>query len=417
MVSVTRNGTTIDDLVSDQEVQLVVGRRTVLDSGEAGFAAITLWLTEWIEVNAGDIIEVTEGTTVRFVGKVSDIPNTWWEDDETAPAGRMMGMRVLAVGPLAAWGRSIIGDEPWPAETIAERAARISALAGDPLIVQGGQDTRVIARDVDARTAIDVLADLATDASGWLYDHAGTTYLQSLDSRRNKDPVEVWSDQDHTWAAWAGTWAEQTEAGGTAPRTVHLPADAVLFAPPWAMQSQITNNVRVQYGPPDPESDEQAEVILTDPVSIAIYGQHDVRIQTRLESPAEAVLRAQLTLERAAHPRWHLPSVQVAWELMDPGSAAELDAAMPGNRVSLDHMPMPGPSTGFTGVLEGWSETWMRDTSTGDMQRTSRLHLSDLRWSFAVLTWAEIPPAETWDSLPPGRTWEQMLTIEDLEAV
>jgi len=183
------------------------------------------------------------------------------------------------------------------------------------------------------------------------------------------------------------------------------------------MTSQIANHVRVKYGPEDPETGEQAEVIREDPASIAQHGRHDVSVTTRLEAQADAEQRGDLTLERAAQPQWHMPTVEIAWELLDPGTVGDLEAMVPGVRCDLDTLPMPGPSAAFTGIVEGWTERWEQDTDTDEILRTITLHLSDVRWSFAVLTWVGIvPDTLRWNQVTTA-AWEDLLTVEDLTEV
>jgi hypothetical protein len=105
--------------------------------------------------------------------------------------------------------------------------------------------------------------------------------------------------------------------------------------------------------------------------------------------------------------------VGIAWEPLDPETASALDAMVPGVRCDLDSLPMPGPSSAFTGIVEGWTERWEQDADTDTIFRTMTLHLSDVRWSFAVLTWAGIVP----DTLPWSAvtgTWDELLTVDDL---
>lgn len=428
-MSVTLDGTNIDHLVLDEDITVRVGREDILHHGEPGSASLVLYLDEWVEVGYKSLIVVTDGPTgygsgpygsgpygtggaIRFSGRVTDTPRTWWEEHPDDPDRFMLGMRLQCVGPLGGWGRQRIGDEPWPAEPVAERAARIAALVGQPLVVQGGAPV-VIARDVDSQPAIDLLEGLATDCAGWLFDHAGRTYLQSLEVRRLFDPQEHWEDQTTTWAGWVGTWDEQTEYTNAAPVTIRPNPDAVLFAPPLESTSTLANRVRVYYGPEDVEG-QQAYTEFEDPGSVALYGPEDVRIVTRLESVADAELRAHLTLERGAWPQWHLPRVVLDWQALDPTTAEQLSAALPGTLVEITHLPPPGPFQTFTGCIEGWTDQWSWDDAAEAVLRTTTLHLSDVRWSFAVLTWDGIvPDTLTWDAI--DAKWDQMLTAEDLE--
>ena len=409
MVTVTRNGENIDDVVIDQDIVVRVGRRAVLSSGQPTSLALVLYLDAPIDIKRSDLIEVHDDG-LRFSGRISDIPRTWWEDHPDNPDAWMWCVRVQAVGPLAYWGLDWIGDEPWPAETVADRAARIASTVGLPLQVQGGGSLRVIARDVDHRQAIDILDELATDAAGWLYDFAGRTYIQALDYRR-QPPGALWQDQTGTWNDFPDDegWDDSQQ-----PSMIPLPPDAVGWTPEWLQTSSIANKVRVRYGPTDEVSGDQAFVEMSDAASIAVHKQHEVSIATRLESSADALLRAGLTLERAANPRWELDDVDVFWEALDPATATALAAALPGQRVQVTALPEPGPATAFEGCIEGWDERWDRGDD-GSMLRTLTLHLSDLRSSFAVLTWDQVTPTTlTWDATTA--VWDDVISSGDLVA-
>ena len=412
MVSVTLDGTNIDHLVLDEDITVRVGRADILDHGEPSSASLMLYLSAWVPVGYKSLIVITDDGAVRFSGRVTDTPRTAWEEHPDYPDRLMLLMRIQCVGPLGSWGRERIGDEPWPQESIADRAARIAGIVGQPLIVQGGAPV-VIARDVDSRPAIDLLEELATDSSGWLFDHAGSTYLQSLEVRRLTDPQERWVDQSTSWSMWEGTWDGQTDPAGTAAVTIHLPPDAVLFAPPVEVASRIANRVRVRYGPMD-DLGAQSEVSAQDSASIAQYGQEDAGITTRLASAGDAGLRAALTLERGAWPRWHLPRVELDWAALDSTTAGQLSDALPGMLVEVTQLPQPGPFQMFTGCLEGWVDQWSWDDHAEAVLRTTTLHLSDMRWSFAVLTWSGITPDTlTWAAV--DNTWDELITADDLE--
>lgn len=416
MVSVTLDGANVDHLVLDEDITVRVGRTGVLSRGEPGSASLVLWLQEWVPIGYKSEVVITDGGAVRFAGRVTDTPRTTWEEHPDDPDRLMLVLRIQCAGPLAGWGRQRIGDEPWPAEPVADRAARIAGLVGQPLVVQGGSAVRVIGRDVDAQPGIVLLEELATDCAGWLFDHAGGTYLQSLEVRRVGDPQERWMDQTTTWDGWDGTWEDQAETSANWPLgpTIHLPSEAVLFAPQMEITSQLANRVRVAWGPMD-EYGEQPVAVVVDEASIAEFGQEDVSIATRLEEAGDAQLRAQLTLERAAWPQWHLPRVEIMWEALDPATRGLLEAMMPGQVVEVGDLPQPAPFGVFQGCVEGWTDQWSWDDTAEAVLRTTTLHLSDLRWSFAVLTWAGIVPDDlTWADI--DCTWDQMLTADDLEA-
>jgi len=418
MVTVTLNGNDITGRVlGDPGVRVQVGRQQVNETGDPGACSFAIASTDWVPLQYTDRVEVEDGGVVRFAGWVSDLA-AGHVDDPANPGALLSYIRVTCVGPLARWGRERIGDEPWPEEPVAARAARVAAIVGDDLVVQGGGDVLILSRDVDSKPGIDVLSDLADTIGGFLYDHAGTTYLQSIDVRRLTDPQERWDDQSSTWAAFPDeSWDQQTQTSATHPTTIVLGPDVVLWEPVPKQTSRIANTVTVEYGRivVEGEQDKQYSTTSTDPVSAGIFGTQTAKIKTQLVSQGDAELRARLVLERSAYPQWHLDLVAVAFEHLDPATAAQVAAMLPGGRVQVSGLPMPGPFPVFDGCVEGWSEVWQLDTATDQVLRTITLHLSDVRWSFAVLTWdGVVPDTLTWAEVDTA--WDDILTADDLEA-
>jgi hypothetical protein len=414
MVSITLNGTDISNRVTaDPGLTITVGRQQVTDPGDPGSCSFTIIAADWLAIEYADRVVVTDDEgRVRFDGWVVD-PSAAHMEDPADPADLLAVVKVTCVGPLARWGRDRIGDTPWPQETVAQRAARIAALIGDDLVVQGGAALQIIGRDVDSQPAIDVLEQLAESVGGFLYDHAGTTYLQAIDSRRIGDVQERWDDQTTTWDGWEGTWDEQTAASPAFPRSITLGPEHVLWEPKPKQTSRIANHVTVAYGPKPVEGD-KAQIVATDQASIDDLSKQTAEIDTILAVQADAQMRASLVLERSARPQWHLDTVAVAWERLVGDQASALADAFPGVRCQVTGLPMPGPFTTFDGCIEGWTETWAWDDDARTILRTTVLRLSDVRWSFAVLTWDGIVPDDlAWDDI--DCTWDQMIAADDLQ--
>lgn len=379
------------------DVTIRVGAETVDDSGDASYCTITLYDWDGVPAVVGDQVQIVAEGTVRFVGTVADVSF----EHEAPGLGRV---DVTAMGPLTRFGQVTVGDTPWPAETAFARAHRIADLVGVPLVVQGGQ-MEVWSRDVDRKPARDLLDDLADDMAGRLFDHAGTVYLQAFDARRELAPWIRWMDHGpETWTDMVGTWRDQQRLAPNVNPPLVLPCDAVAWQPTWALTSgNIVNQVTVVYG--DPAGDPRPSLTLTDQDSIDRWGRVETTITTRLVDSGDATSQAGLALTRWASPQWSLTGITVYPHLLDPQTRADLYQVKPGQRVDLTGLPQPAPAAGYQGVVEGWTET----------VNTITLHLSDVRHSYAVVTWEAVPPTVTWQAVPPSLVWGDAIDRDRFE--
>lgn len=405
MVTLTIDGT---DRTGDTDTgaRIVVGRSTVRDQGAPGYVSATVCTARRdMLLSAGAAVEVTAAGRIRHRGTITDIGLTHEAPSDT---GRLAVQPVTAMGPLASWGRRFIGDQPWPVESVADRARRIAALAGSPITVHGGAQL-VTARDVDRRRAGELLAELADSTGGWLYDQAGTVHLQALDARRVTPATVRWSDEPAaaSWADLDGSPWHDDDSGTIAPAIV-IPCTAIDWQPSWQQSSEVTNRVRIEYGPA-PAEGERPVVEVSSPESIAVHGESETRISTVLQERADALTLAGLILDRAAWPQWRLSTVVVPYDEAPAQLRAQLDTMAPGARATVTGIPQPAPAASFPGVVEGWSETLSWDPDTGGTRRTFTIALSHAAHSLALPSWDAQPPAARWSDLDPYARWEEDL--------
>jgi hypothetical protein len=373
------------------ELKVVTGRHTVTDAGEAGYAAIM--------VEGEPLPGVAQVCTVSAEGRPRHIG---WSTDRNldhpyGPVELTPLSRITSMGALSRWGRVLVGDTPWPQESVSARAKRIAAIVGTPITVQGGHQ-EVIPRDVDRKRAIDLLEELAKSTGGWLFDHPGMgVVLQALDARRQTPTYATWADEPPaaTWADAEGTWAQDTGPASMAPIT--LDCNQTLWEPTWAQSTApLASTVRVVWGSPE------QEVVRTDPAAETLLGGPvELVVKTTLALESDAIELATLVLRRVTTPRDGLSSLRVHWADLDPETAARLTMATPGTRVTVLGLPQPAPATMFQGIIEGWEDVW-----TGPDERITTLWLSDTNHSWVLPTWADEPPGATWSQLDPTLTWE-----------
>ena len=299
----------------------------------------------------------------RFAGRVTDVAVTWAapQGDDPVPVPQAS---ITAVGPLATLGRRYVGDVPWPAELDGARAARVLALAGGSLGVVDPGTLNVLARDVDLRSALDVLTDVATSAGGILWETAGGLVgYADADHRRNMAVA------------------------------VTLDSCDVLMAPVWTRTVEgVVNDVSVSYGVPAAGGSEQPTYAANRPESIATYGRYAYALRSELAAVADAQARAQLLLVRGAQPAWNLTSLPLDLSILsDVTTRAVLGLDMH-SLLGLTGFPAGGPpETSLTLWVEGWSET---------------LTYGGHELTLAVSAYCRTVPPPQWDNVPPSWTWD-----------
>jgi len=380
-------------------VVVVVGRQSVKETGKPGYLAADLETAQPAGiVSAFDPVSVSVDGQSRHAGTVTDTRVRHATGDD----GRTIAVQpITSMGPLASWGADVIGDEPWPAETVAARANRIAALIGQPLVVEGGQDLAVVPLDVDRRPARELLTELADSTGGWLFDHAGVVHLQALDARKVTALTARWTDEPlgGTWDQLdAGTWDQDDAPSPASP--IVLDCSEVAWEPDLTQSAEVSTVVTVTYGVEDPVTEDRPTVTVRDDAAADLYGDRLMELDSQLLDEADALTLASTVLGRASRPQWALGSVLVDFDLVTADNAARLAVVQPGARITITGLPQPSPLAAFPGALEGWTETVTGET------RTMTLHLSHVSHSLAVPTWEAEPAGETWDQLDPTATWE-----------
>ena len=314
----------------------------------------------------------------RFAGQISDIAIAFESVDRPVAT-------IIAVGQLAAMGRRIIGDEPWPVELDGARANRAIALAGvptDPVRTDPGT-VQVLARDVDAQPALNVAQDAAVDGDGMLW--------------MAKDGVVLYADVRH----------RRGYAVALALDACSIPLSIV-----WSKGLEgLANDIRIRYGAEGAE----AEVHLADDDSVAELGEYGASLSTRLANASAANARATLLLNRQSRPAWILAGIGVdlgligAMRELTPAADAADTVAILGlevhNLVSVTGLPDGSPAASATLWIEGWTETiafgsWLIEYAVSDYCRSS-----------TPPAWDDIPLDRTWNNVDPARTWDAIYCL------
>ena len=344
------------------------GRGDISDEPTADTCQLTLLdvdktLVGAFEVGQDLVVTVSDdggaSSSPRFSGTVTDAR---LDVDE---------LTVIAAGGLAKLRLYVVGDVVWPVETWTARVNRIFTEAGmlarlelepDPLF-----NPPLAARDpatAESTTLGDYLTFLAGMVGALVSDRPnGNVFVQAVGARTLEDAVEL------------------------------DPAD-VTYSPAWVQEMPRGNIVTVRY-----TGDQSESVTVTDPASIALYGERPETIDTSFVNAADATYRANQRLGRAAYAHWNIPEAPVL-----RGLKLELGAP-----VELDNMPAASPSQPWTPILEGWT-----DTITGD-DWTMTLSLSDPLLSGLTLPWNAVTTTIAWNETDPATNWTEALTLDDLE--
>jgi hypothetical protein len=386
-------GTPADPCMVLAQVSILHGRGGFGEAGQPMSATIVIEhppgsMPTW---QSGDLITLDGPVGRMFSGRIASRALTHLE----TATGRVGRFVVTAAGPLAVLGVRKIGDVPWPQETGTARATHILQAGGTPWAVDGAVDLQVMARDVDAQPAYDLLIALADDTSAAVFDTPdGLVVYQALSGRSRPVVPFMWSDFDPS-LTWDGfdpflTWDGAPPSLGDLPSPtsrfpVVLPCDTVVWEPEWSSaEATIINDIAIGYGPADP----QAKAELQDAASIAAHQRRYLYLGTQLATLADATARASHIITTQSVERWQIGDILVALDALDPDTYAAVLGLVCGDHVTLQGLPQPAPAIDWTGIVEGWTYTM----------------------------WADYPALYLWSAHPGHLTWDDLDSVDVLEA-
>jgi len=152
------------------------------------------------------------------------------------------------------------------------------------------------------------------------------------------------------------------------------------------------------------------EVNQTDSASIAAYGRRAYRLQTEIRYEADGTDRAGKIITAQANPLWSLGQISIIMEQLSTEDQAIILGLLSGSTVAILDLPQPAPLGQFVGIVEGWGERY------ADGQHVLTLSVSDPRYSFETITWAEVDPALEWGDIDPAVKWYELISGSDLAA-
>ena len=352
-------------------------------SGQPEASAITVDITVGpgtplpaaVDIGAPLTVDTHLGAVVsrRFTGTITDVSLGWKDAGEDTPDTGIG--QIVAVGPLADYGRRVIGDVPFPQELDGARVARVFNAAGlvlDPAFSDPGT-VQVIPRDVDARAALEVATDTAVSAGGLI------------------------------WETRAGDirYADAVHRRGAAV-ALELDACDILVTPTWARNTGgLVNDLSIAYGVTPAGGGERPTYRASNPASSGRYGRYEYSATVELADLVDVTAAANLILVQNGRPVWLLQALPIDVAGLDETETATLLALDMHGLLRVTGLPTTGQTpVNVVAWVEGWTETlaW----GVHDLE----LWVSDYCRTSPPPRWNDVPPETTWDTVPPATTWD-----------
>ena len=396
----TLNGAAVDMGTVEFNTTIMHGRSAVTDIPTASSAQLV------IRGSAGPVMEISDTLAIsfngqpRFTGKISDIDVSFTGTNPPTAITTVTGM-----GNLAELGLTDVGAGGYLQETVRQRAESI-LLASGVTYLNGG-DANITLKAVPAinaviKTAWDGIADLATQSGATFFDTPdGTVVFEDYGNRGQTTLSGIWSQQITTWANTPGTWA--SIAPGINGTTVD--GAGIILSPTWTKQLEpLINDITVTYGT-------NASTQQTDSASIALYGRREYLLDTTIRDNHDASIRAGQVITAQANPLWNLGQISILVNLLDAATTTAVMELISGSLLRIFNLPAQGPYGDYTGIVEGWADSY------NGGNHTLTLSISDPRFSYQILKWANVIPNITWGEVYDQARWFEVVSNNDLVGV
>jgi len=320
-----------------------------------------------VEVTQASSTVISESIKVVALGALSKLPKTLTEGVLSKDFDGDQIYTILSQALFNTWNE-VPAATTWNTytSTITWANAENSGL-GD--IDQPG-DYELAARSSNTTDIYTLVASLATSGLGYLYEDAQGR-IGYADSTRRSSYLAANGYVDLT--------GNHALARGI--RTSKRSGD-------------VRNNVTITYK-------NGAQTTVSDPESIAIYGQQAYNIQTSLENGADATTQANFYLDLRAFPQAQFKSITFPItspeiDNTDRDSLLNVFMGLPLNITEL-------PSNIGGGVFQGFVEGWTFSAGYNSLYLT--LTVSPTAYSLQAMRWNGVPVTETWNTINAGLEW------------
>ena len=395
ITNVRVNGVELDFDGIEYSVTVSHGRSDVLAQSSPSSAQIVLYGPSNTAVEIADELRIGAYGICRFYGTVTDARV------EFLGSGTAL-TTITAIGQLAKLGTRLV-DVDFPHEYVDERVETILSATGLDYLNGATDALELFAVSDDIpQPAMNLLDELAQWSGGTFFDTPdGRIVFESYGIRGQTANPGNWASQTQTWENLERTW----DSFPISLSALQIPPSSVVYAPAWTKTQQgLINEVAITHGDP------AVVEVYSDADSIAAYGLRATELTTGLRKNADADARGPAILLAQARPLWNLGQVSVLVHTLDTTTRDLLMVVQSGSTVSISNLPPEGPYTQFIGITEGWTEVYTPG------QHILTLSLSDPRFSYQTITWADVPPALVWEDVNPGLEWYNAVTADDLEA-
>ena len=348
--------------------------------------------------------EGTDRTVLVFSGRVTNLESSW-PDGSPAPL-----VDVTAADFTADLANRDVGDVPWVVETMAQRVARIIALADPGLPVTIAPTVSAIPvswRDVDSQPATGLLAELGTsvDAVMWAATHpVSGPYLDYEDpATRPPDQVlELVGGIVELVPSMANALPiSSCDIGRDGVRWTQDVSDVVSRAAiTWLVQGVDEDGL--------PTTTESTLTLIDS--EREVDGVRRYGVSTQLTTEADASNVAGRILARTAL-GWRASGVVIEDSTQIQLSAEQMltlldGTARNGLAVALLDVPDWAPTPGEVGLyLEGGTYTF------ADGWWDLELTVSSAHGSGTSVTWNGTPPAWRWNDFDPDIAWDDLAGV------
>jgi hypothetical protein len=392
-------GSPLDLNTVEYQVSVQHGRSDILSAPQASSAQIVIRGPVGVAAEIADDVVIEAYGDPRFTGQISDVRVT-----HLSSVPPVALTQITAMGNLARVGFVEVGASGFSQQTVSQRVTTVLDATG--LDYLNGADTDLVLHAVSSGNAeptdaLTYLQRLAEGTGATYYDDpAGRIVFESYGNRGITAFAGVWSNQIGSWDDQPGSWEDYPVDRAT----TNIPQGVVVFSPAWSRTRQTILNTVTVVGYTGHEE------TASDSASIAAYGLKEYRLDTDIKNNSDVVARAGGIITAQANPLWSLGELSIFVHQLSSTDRDLILALVSGMAVSLANLPQPAPTNNFLGIVEGWGEVYVPG------QHVLTLSVSDPRYSFQTVTWAEVDPALEWGDVPADLQWYEIITGNDLAA-